>query len=166
MTPKKECQWPEGVLHTTILWWFLSHLVQLTNIPSRIEGVGSSFTLGDKDSDISLIRNGIHGNKNRCSPWVKVTTMFSLASLWLGSVPIHDCRTIKIKAQYMYVMREFVPKRICQTHTGSWSLVNSCILMRWPDGLDIGRGLGQVQRLKRDSLTMTIAGKMKTTAVI
>ena len=74
MTPKK-CQWPEGVLHTTILWWLLSHLVQLTNIPSRIEGVGPSFTLFDTDNDISLIRNGIHGDKTRCSPWVIVTKM-------------------------------------------------------------------------------------------
>ena len=71
------------------------------------------------------------------------------------------CHTIKIKARCMFVMHEFIPKRIHQTHTGLWSLVNwlkgtmtkyyirgSCILMRWPDGLDIRNGLGQVQRIK------------------
>ena len=34
------------------------------------------------------------------------------------------CRTIKVKAQCISVMHEFIPKRIHQTHTGSWSLVN------------------------------------------
>ena len=38
------------------------------------------------------------------------------------AVPI-PCRTIKVKAQCMFVMLEFIPKRIHQTHTGSWSLV-------------------------------------------
>ena len=56
------------------------------------------------------------------------------------------------------VMGEFIPRETHQTHTGSWSLVNwrvlsltgyyirdTWILMRWPDGLDLGIGLGQAR---------------------
>ena len=87
---------------------------------------------------------------------------FGLQQVQLTQWQDGRCRTIKRKARCMFVMREFIPKRIHQTHTGSWSLVNwdmmryyirgSCILMRWPDGLDIGNGLGQVQRIRCDTL--------------
>ena len=36
----------------------------------------------------------------------------------------YACRAIKDKHGGCCVMREFIPKRIHQTHTGSWSLVN------------------------------------------
>ena len=63
---------------------------------------------------------------------------------------------IKDRVTVVKVMRKFIPKRIHQTHTGSWSLVKlqstvtktvyykrgSYIIKRWPDGLDIENSLG------------------------
>ena len=40
-----------------------------------------------------------------------------------------QCRMISIKAWGMFVMHDFIPKRIHQTHTGSWPLVNWRVLL-------------------------------------
>ena len=73
---------------------------------------------------------------------------------------------------WLFVMHEFIPKKIHQTHTGSWSLVKlkstvsktgyyiraSCILMRWPDGSTLGMALvalAQVQRATVDLFLIT-----------